>query len=234
VRGEVESGVVSESAAARRQIVNVGPGERVLSTMGGGLLLAWALIRAPVGVVAAALGASLAYRGFTGFCPVYHRLGVDRSIRGNVGIKIDRAVTVGESPEVLFRFWRDFGNLSEVIPNLESVTAVGSTRSHWVMKAPAGMAVEWDAEIINEIPNRLIAWRSVPTSAIQHAGSVRFVPVGSATRVEVSLQYAPPAGELGHVLAELLGADAGSQVEQGLWNFKTSMERGRMAERSNR
>jgi uncharacterized membrane protein len=218
---------------ARRLVRNLGPGERVASALGGGVLVAAALTRAPVGALALAAGAALAYRGLTGSCPLYRRLGIDRSGRGNVGIKIDRTITVNESPSALFRFWRDFANLPHVIPNLQSVTSVGSSRSHWVMKAPAGMAVEWDAEIINELPDRLIAWRSTPTSPIQHAGSVRFVPTGNATRVEVSLQYAPPAGELGHVLAELLGADAGTQVEEGLRNFKTSVERGRLAERAN-
>lgn len=223
----------ARAAAARHQLINVGGPERVLSALAGGALLLFGVTRAPFSLALAAVGGALAYRGLTGHCHAYQWLGVERGVRGNVGIKIERAITVQEAPAVLFRFWRDFRNLPHVMPNLESVSTVGDLRSHWVMKAPPGMAIEWDAEIINERPNELIAWRSTPASSIQQAGAVRFVPVGAATRVEVSLQYAPPAGELGHVVAELLGADAGTQVEEGLQNFKMSMEHARTAERAN-
>ena len=58
--------------------------------------------------------------------------------------------------------------------HLESVQVVDDKRSHWVAKAPAGRKVEWDAEIINEIPGELIAWRTLPGSDVISAGSVHF------------------------------------------------------------
>jgi uncharacterized membrane protein len=146
--------------------------------------------------------------------------------RGNLGIKLNRAIVVEETPAALYAYWRDFRNLPSVLTSLESVSVVGASRSHWVMKAPAGLCVEWDAEVINEQPERLIAWRSTPTSPIQHAGSVHFVPVADrATLLEVSIQYAPPAGEVGAALAALLGADPERQLDIGLQDFKAAMER---------
>src|SRR5919206_314241 len=59
---------------------------------------------------------------------------------------------------------------------LAAVKCHDSRRSHWVAKGPAGTTVDWEAEIINEIPNELIGWRSVDGSKVNNAGSVHFDP----------------------------------------------------------
>ena len=64
---------------------------------------------------------------------------------------------------------------------------------------------------------------------MRHAGSVRFTPIGSGTRVGISLQYDPPGGELGHAVAALMDVDAGARIEQDLAQFKEAIESGRLA-----
>jgi uncharacterized membrane protein len=66
---------------------------------------------------------------------------------------------------------------------------------------------------------------------VDHAGSVRFESRegGRATLVSVSLQYAPPGGELGHTVAALFGEDAGRQIDDDLRAFKHAVESGRLA-----
>jgi len=151
--------------------------------------------------------------------------------RGNLGINVETSITIKESPEHLYRFWRNFENLPHVMSHLESVCVAGPTRSHWVVKAPAGARLEWDAEIINDVPNELIAWRSVASADVTHAGSVRFEPTAAGgTIVRVTLQYDPPGGELGHALAALFGHDARQKIDDDLASFKTSMERGALAD----
>ncbi|HXG02423.1 MAG TPA: SRPBCC family protein [Candidatus Binatia bacterium] len=151
--------------------------------------------------------------------------------RGNRGIKVDAAVTVNETPERLYRFWRQVENLPHVMSHLKSVTAQGPRRSRWTVTLPAGTTLAWDAEIINDIPNTLIAWQAVQGSPVDHAGSVHFDPTAAGgTVVRVSLQYDPPAGELGHALAALFGEDARSKIEEDLRTFKQSMERGARAD----
>lgn len=151
-----------------------------------------------------------------------------RRQKGNLGIKIERSVTVAETPGVLYRFWRDLRNLPRVMSHLESVRLLDPTRSQWTVKGPAGTRIEWQADIINDVPEQVIAWRTVEGSPVTHAGSVNFdhAPDGSGTVVRVSLQYDPPGGELGHSLAALVGADAGQQIEDDLNTFKMSWERG--------
>ena len=101
-------------------------------------------------------------------------------------------------------------------------------RSHWTVKAPAGTTVEWDAEIINDEPNSLIAWRSLGNANVDNAGSVRFVPgpEGRGTEVRVVIDYIPPAGVVGKWVASLFGKNPASQIREDLRRFKRVMETG--------
>src|SRR5262249_56156492 len=108
----------------------------------------------------------------------------------------------------LFRFWHNFENLPRFLNHLESVHSIGgrlSGRSHWVARLPTGMTIEWNAEIINEAQNELIAWRSLEGATVPNAGSVRFeqAPDGKGAEVKVSLEYAPPARNLAALIFKL-------------------------------
>ena len=95
-------------------------------------------------------------------------------------------------------------NLPHVFTHLEDVTELSDGRSHWIARGPAGLGVEWDAEIINEVENKVIGWRSLPESDVVTAGSVTFAPTreGRGTQVSVHLQYTPPAGRAGAFVAD--------------------------------
>jgi uncharacterized membrane protein len=129
--------------------------------------------------------------------------------------------------EEVYAFWRDLRNLSRFMMHVELVTTSGD-RSHWIVKGPAGTTVEWDAEITEERPNELLAWRSLPGSQIENSGSVRFkkAPADRGTEVHVSLQYEPPAGKAGAALAKLFGEEPTQQLTDDLRRFKQVMETG--------
>jgi len=215
--------------------INVGPSERMISLLGGGLLAAFGLSRGSLtGLALAAAGGALAYRGFTGNCSVYNAMGVSTayhrpgtSIPSGQGVKIEKSVTIQRSAEELFAFWRKFENLPSVMRHLVSVDELDGKRSHWVAEGPAGN-VEWDAEVITERPNELIGWRSLEGSEISTSGSVHFkaAPAGLGTEVKVVLSYKPPAGKIGATLAWLMGRDPQSEVRDDLRNFKRIMETG--------
>lgn len=219
--------------------INVGNGERILSVAGGTVLGLWGLGRIRLsGLVLAALGGAVFYRGMTGHCSLYESLGVDRSstltgeTRGNRGVKIERETLVHASPDILYRLWRDLQNLPRFMSHLERVERLDDRRSRWTVKTPTGVpAVQWEAEIINDRPGELIAWQSTG-GAVDHAGSVQFERAadGRSTRVRVELQYDPPGGEVGHTLAALFGQDAGTQIENDLREFKRAVEAGEMTD----
>jgi uncharacterized membrane protein len=139
-----------------------------------------------------------------------------------------KATTVNRSPEECYRFWRDFENLPRFMHHLESVQVTGEKRSHWKAKAPAGITIEWDAEIVDDQPNNVISWRSLENADVDNSGSVHFEPaVGNrGTVIRVSLQYAPPGGAIGSQVAKFFRKEPGQQIEDDLRLFKQILETG--------
>ena len=217
--------------------VNISEPERWISALFGGAMVVGGIKRGGIGGwLLAALGGALAYRGAQGHCDVYAMLGINTAKRKNQmtsvkhgeGIKVEKTVTIRKEPQEVYQFWRNFENLPRFMNHLQSVQVLDHNRSHWVAKAPAGKKVEWDAEIINEIENELIAWRSLEKSDVPNAGSVHFTkaPNGRGTEVKVVLNYAPPGGTLGALVAKLFGEEPEQQVEEDLRRFKQIMEAG--------
>jgi uncharacterized membrane protein len=143
------------------------------------------------------------------------------------GIEVRQAITVWAPQDEVYRFWRNFENLPRFMKHLESVRVLDDRRSHWKASAPAGMSVEWDAEIIEDRPNELIAWRAVDNADVPNRGSVRFQPSPQGgTEVLVELSYAPPGGRLGSIVAKLFGEEPDIQVGSDLRRFKQVIELG--------
>lgn len=151
-----------------------------------------------------------------------------KSNRIKNGIRVDRVVTIEQPPEEVYRFWRNLENLPKVMNHLESVQQIDNQRSHWVAKGPAASKIEWDAEVIQDIPNEMISWQSVGDSTVYTAGSVHFMPApgNRGTEVKVSLQYDPPGGSLGATVAKLFGKEPSQQITEDLRRLKQLMETG--------
>jgi uncharacterized membrane protein len=144
------------------------------------------------------------------------------------GIRVEKYITINRSPAELYQFWRNFENLPRFMNHLESVQVFDERRSHWQAKAPLGMKVAWDAEIIDDTENERISWRSLEGADVSNAGSVHFKPAtgGRGTVVAIKIEYDPPAGVIGATLAKLFGQEPGQQVQNDLRAFKQVMETG--------
>jgi uncharacterized membrane protein len=216
--------------------VNIAGAERVASALGAAALTAYAIRqwkdRAPVRTALAAAGAVLMFRAATGR-PMYSVAGIFACGRrdsraplgGSRGVHVDEVSIIQESAEELYSFWRNFEELPRFMNHLLSVRQLDERRSHWVARAPGG-SIEWDAQIINEIPNELISWRTLDGADIVSSGSVRFKPLsaGRGTEVRVRLQYEPPAGKVGGTIARLLGREPSQTIREDLRRFKQLME----------
>ncbi len=247
-----------DTTASDNGNVNVGGVERWASAIGGGALITYGLLkRGAVGYGLAALGAGLLQRGATGHCQMYSALNVNTAgdegavtsgsnglpitrgkdgllhnpnatIGHNEGITVEKSVTVNKPAADLYAFWRNFDNLPRIMSHLETVTVKDDQHSHWVAKAPAGRTVEWDAQVINEKPGEMIAWRSLEGADVPNSGSVRFIelPAGRGTEVRVRLEYAPPGGKVGMLAAKLFHQEPNQQIDDDLRRFKSVMEAG--------
>jgi uncharacterized membrane protein len=144
---------------------------------------------------------------------------------------VKAAITVNRSPDELYQFWHNFENLPRFMQHLESVQVTGEKRSHWKATAPAGATVEWDAEVVDDRPNELIAWRSLDGTDVSNSGTVRFVPApgGRGAEAHVEMRYDPPGGALGATVAKLFGEEPSQQVNDDLRHFKQVLETGEIA-----
>lgn len=219
---------------------NVNDPERWASVVFGSALIAFGLKKRSIGgLILGSIGGAFVWRGATGTCPIYEAFGVSSlndvdefddshvSVPYGRGVRVEKSVRIQTTPDRVYRYWRNFENLPRFMNHLETVEVRDDKRSHWTAKGPAGSKVDWEAEIINEIPNELIGWRSIDNSQIDNAGSVHFNGVpGGGTEVKVILRYDPPAGKLGATVSRLLGEDPAKNVEEDLNRLKTLLETG--------
>jgi uncharacterized membrane protein len=141
---------------------------------------------------------------------------------------VTKSIVINSTAEELYQYWRELENLPRFMRHLESVKVTGEGRSHWVAKGPAGSSVEWDAEVTEDRPNELIAWRSLEGSQVYNAGSVRFEEATGkrGAIVTVEFDYDPPGGLLGVVAAKLSGEEPYGQLQDDLRRFKQIIEVG--------
>jgi len=216
--------------------INVCDSERLLSVGVGSGLAVYGLTRGSLaGLATAAIGGCIAYRGVTGHCELYHALGINtaesrgplNSVRQGHGCRVEKTIVIDRSADELYWQWRRLDNLPKFMKHLESVTEAGD-RSHWKVKTPLGLCVEWDAELISDRPGEVISWRSLDGSMVDTAGSVHFRPIGDgrSTEVRVNLKYEPPAGSVGAAAARWLGETPEEQIAEDLESFKQFAEGG--------
>jgi uncharacterized membrane protein len=205
---------------------NWSPLTRTLVGLTGGAMGIYGAIRRDwIGAGVGLLGLGLATRGVT-------NLSASRLVgigAGRRAVDVQKTVNIDAPLDGVFGFFSRYDNFPRFMRNVRDVRDYGTGYSHWTVAGPAGITVEWDAELTDFVPHECIAWQSVEGSTVDNAGSVQFQenPDGT-TRVDIRLSYNPPGGALGHVVAKLFGADPGSEMDEDLRRLKTALETGNL------
>jgi len=214
---------------------NVGRTEREFSVAAGGALVALGLLGPRQARALSFLtGVGLVYRGITGHCHLYDALGINTArtetpgVPAKQGFKYEQAIAIQRPPAELYREWRNLPRLPQIMQHVDSVTPLDERRSEWVACGPMNIRLRWEAEIIEDRENELIAWQSLPGGDVETAGSVHFRPLGEGrgTAIQLSLKYNPPGGRVTAGLAWLLGQGAEVRIDEDLHRFKSVMEAG--------
>jgi uncharacterized membrane protein len=137
-------------------------------------------------------------------------------------------ITVNKPVNEVYRFWKNPENFARFMEQIDSVRITSGRRSHWKVKGPAGLAIEWDAEVETDNPNEMISWRSVDTSELENSGTVRFRPAAGnrGTEVELEMDFKPKGGILGQKIAKFFMALPKTQLMNDLRRFKQIIELG--------
>lgn len=196
----------------------------VMGAAGGALLLnALAAKRSALGLLGGLAGAALIARSSTNM-PIDRLVGVRRP-----SVELQKCIDVAAPVEQVFETFSQLERFPQLMTHVREVRVRGDGTSQWAVEGPAGRTISWEAMTTRLEPNRLIAWRTLPGSAVEHAGLLRFEPTERGTRVLVTMSYTPPAGALGHAVARLFGADPKSELTDDLLRMKVFLETGRRA-----
>jgi hemerythrin superfamily protein len=133
--------------------------------------------------------------------------------------KVEKSVEVDVPVSTAYNQWTQFEEFPQFMGGVESVTQVDDTSLHWVAEI-AGVRREWDAEILEQVPDQKVAWAAV--GGATNAGAVHFIPNGrDRTLVTLHLEFEPEG------MVEKVG-DAlnvvSRQAESDLAKFKSFIE----------
>jgi uncharacterized membrane protein len=209
---------------------NTGNIERAMSTISGGFLLGYALIkRSKFSIPLGLFGVAGLYRGITGHCPVYSYFNINRSTAAQSSLlqgRMVRKTTIVDQPvEEVYRYWRQVENLPRFIQHLQSIRPIDETRSHWT----AGLGkvddtIQWEAEMIIERENRMLAWRSLPGYRVENQVVVEFIPDEENKSTEIILQviYTPPDTLAANPASSryLFGESLDTEIQEDLERFR--------------
>ena len=175
----------------------------------GGLILA-----------AAAVGAGLyALQRYGGSERLREKIGADDS--GT--ITLSKSLFIQAPIEHVYDTWSNYENFPQFMSNVKSVQPLGGDRSHWTVRGPAGIGLQFDSMARMERPSEM-TWESEPGSKVSNSGRVTLVPEGYGTRVNVQLSYRPPAGAMGQAVSSLLGANPKQQFDDDLERMRQFIE----------
>jgi uncharacterized membrane protein len=149
-----------------------------------------------------------------GFSPVDRRRAVD----------IQKTLYIDAAIDQVYAFWSNYENFPLFMSHIREVEDLGDGRSHWSVSGPGGVPIEWNAVLTQQTPREVIAWRSEAGSMLENAGIIRFATSGSGTRVDLRFCYHPPAGGAGQAVAELLGSDPRTKLNEDLGRMKALLE----------
>jgi len=209
---------------------NLSPATRLLSSVGGSLLTLYGLKRKGLaGPVLSTAGLLLTARGMTNI-DTNSLLGLGT---GGNGIRVQKTINISAPIDEVYRFWHNFENFPLFMDHVKEVV-VQNGISTWKVAGPAGSSLEFQAHITRDIPNESIAWETIPDSQIHHGGVVHFEQNwDGGTRVTVQMTYMPPAGVVGHKVAELFGVDPRQAMQDDLSRLKVLLEVNKMTTEEN-
>jgi uncharacterized membrane protein len=143
-------------------------------------------------------------------------------------LQVKKSVTVNRPVHEVYAFWRNFENLPQFMKHLDSVQNTGENTSRWTAGSAQGERVQWDVQLVERQPNRLLSWKTVGVSDLKGQGQVDFRPApgGRGTEVHANISYQVPGGAVGKRLAAIFRDVPGVKIENQLNVFKQIMETG--------
>jgi len=204
---------------------DIGDSQRVLSAVGGSLLVYYVTKKHKADSLLLLGGAYLLYRAVSGHCPISAAINTTRRRHHPSNINVRAQVVVNKPREEVYAFWRSLENWPLFMRHLSNVDELDDLTSAWTMKLPGIGDIRWEANIVREEKDAELSLSSVSGAPIDVTGKVNFSSTpGNATRIDVMLSYRAPGGVIGERLSRLLTPGFREKIEADIYNFKHYIE----------
>jgi len=221
--GEPQAGTLYKNSTA----INVSKPGRIVSAVAGLILLYKGTGKfSPRNLVNSTAGTYLLYRGISGNCPVKAALENAVSQKHIRAVNIRTSFIVKKPRELVYNSWRQLNNLPLFMQHLKTVKIKDDIHSQWKIQLIGGVSVDWEAEILKEVPGTELSWRSLPGSMIETAGKIVFHDTAEGnTRLDIMVSYRPPAGFIGANVADMLNPAFADMVSEDIYAFRQFIEK---------
>ena len=201
------------------------PATRVITGALGGLLLIGGRKRRqePARLMTRVTGAAICLRALTNQ-EFTRLLGIRRE---KSSVRIQKIINIQAPLDRAYKFLADPIQFPKFLKGINEVNSVNETHFNWLISGPFGISVSSETLISLKIPNKVISWKSLPGSSIEHFGSIHFRSTDEGTtRIETDIFYYPPVGMVGHFIARLFRVDPKSKLDDTFAEIKTLLEQG--------
>ncbi|HEY9226728.1 MAG TPA: SRPBCC family protein [Gemmatimonadaceae bacterium] len=148
-----------------------------------------------------------------------------RAGRNRRRIEIQSSLEVARAVRDVFAFFKDFENYPRIFGGVRSIVDDQNGTSHWQAYSPSGHLLEWDAVVTKFVPNSVIAFESVPGSAIQARTILRFTPITvNRTRVDFEAVSSPAKTTLKEAIGALMSPPPVERVRAAMENARFYLE----------
>jgi len=146
--------------------------------------------------------------------------------------QIDGSVTIRRPVSQVYRFYRDFTNLPRFLGDVMAVQVTGPLTSHWTVQAPLGTFVNWNVQVTEEQPGKLLRYQTDTAAALRTCWELSFAEGANEAEANVRELMDLPLGRLGQAALALLGKPAAAEVAANLQRLKELMETGKVRTRT--
>jgi uncharacterized membrane protein len=207
-----------------------GTAERAITIASGALLFAPILRkRSIISWTAAAAGGALIYDGISGSCAVSHKLGLSPGSPTSQCIR--QSITIGKEAAELYALWRKPDTMTRLMRPWADVEFAGENHIRWSIPLPIGPALSGEAIMVEERPNEMVHWSTMPDDALQINEWFHLNPAPQNRGSEVTLEYLVdfsrvPGGRTVRAVSSFFDKTPRIIIGKVLHNFKALAETG--------
>lgn len=203
---------------------NVGSVDRLISAAAGTILMMAGFRNFRKGGYSLLLPAGyLMWRSVSGYCHLYKAIGIDTT-EGAQFLELTKSITIQRNKSEVYNYWRQLENLPLIMTHVSKVDKISDKKYRWDVEFNK-QHFRWNAELIDDTPNKRISWVSVDSPDVKNSGSVEFNDAANgATEIVVNIIYKPAKTTLGRAVAKVLNPLFKQRVKDDLKEFKRIME----------